>query len=955
MTDAAASPPVLDHDAPSPPTFDALPLSPETRGALERMGYTHPTPVQRAVFEPATGGRDLVVQARTGTGKTTAFGLPIVEYAVRRSVKAVQVLCLCPTRELALQVSREVERLGEGRGVQLVAVYGGAPMGRQIDALAAGAQVVIGTPGRVLDHLRRGTLDPSAVRLLVLDEADEMLSMGFERELHAILDVLPKERQTLLFSATIPPDIERIARERLRSPEFITLSSDAVGALSVAHYVYFVTEDKLQTLLRVLEIEAPESAIIFCNTKAETEVVAQGLARRGYRADWLNGDLPQSEREAVMSATRAGQLRFLVATDVAARGIDISHLTHVINYDFPESAEAYVHRTGRTGRAGRTGTALSLVRAQDVGNLYYLRLTYQIRPIERQIPTALELKTREEADLVGSLVDATSAASVHPDDMSLARRLLTHDRAEHVIAALLRERLGERETAAATAAAARRARTTPVPELEPAGGPEGAAAGETPEGGPLRRPRRGREGRDGRDGFRGRGEGRGPRDEGRGPREVREATEGRPARDVAEPRPAREAAAESRPTPEARPTTEPGSAQAPSEGGPHGVREAVREGAESVRNVVRAATEGVRDAVRAATEGVREVVREAAEITREGGERIESVLSGRDAPAAREGGREAAPAAREGGRATPSSGPEGGRATPSSGREGGRETPFGGREGGRERRDGPRERREGPRERREGAGFEGRREGGGFEGGREGGPGSAREGGRARRERGVGFDAAAPAPAPAPLAPPAEPLAAAAPERATPGEGRRGATPPWEGGNVRPGSEPRRPRSRGRGANDEAGAPPVRYFTSDANGEPPAAAAPGDSASILLTWNPPEEEGDDRPLLASVASDEAEGDEGEATTEEGLDYAELFVDVGRRDGARPSDIQKVLRDRGGISRRETGRIRVRDKHAFVLVRRELLDRALEALQGSIIAGRTVKAQLARERPNDAQG
>ncbi|HEU4538748.1 MAG TPA: DEAD/DEAH box helicase, partial [Polyangiaceae bacterium] len=215
MTEDAASPPVPDHDAPSPPTFDALPLSPETRGTLERMGYTHPTPVQRAVFEPATGGRDLVVQARTGTGKTTAFGLPIVEHGVRRSVKAVQALCLCPTRELALQVSNELSRLGEGRGVSLVAVYGGAPMGRQIDALAGGAQVVVGTPGRVLDHLRRGTLDPSAVRLLVLDEADEMLSMGFERELHAILDVLPKERQTLLFSATVPPDIERIARERL--------------------------------------------------------------------------------------------------------------------------------------------------------------------------------------------------------------------------------------------------------------------------------------------------------------------------------------------------------------------------------------------------------------------------------------------------------------------------------------------------------------------------------------------------------------------------------------------------------------------------------------------------------------------------------------------------------------------------------------------------------------------
>src|SRR5215471_8058938 len=473
----SSSPPPASPDGPSvgstplagsaplaqpPPTFDILPLSRETLDALSAMGYTHPTPVQRAVFEPATRGLDLVVQARTGTGKTAAFGLPVVETTVRRNLAAVQVLVLCPTRELALQVTAELERLGRLRQIHPVAIYGGAPMNRQIEALGRGAQVVVGTPGRVLDHLRRGTLDASRVRMLVLDEADEMLSMGFERELSAILERLPAGRQTLLFSATIPPDIERMARERLREPQFITLSGDHVGALEVVHLVYLVREDKLGALLRMLEVENPESAIIFCNTKVETERVAEGLERQGFTADWLNGDLPQSDREEVMRRTRQGKLRFLVATDVAARGIDISHLTHVINFDFPESAERYVHRTGRTGRAGRTGTAISLVAPQDIGHLYLLRLTYKIRPLEKQLPNAGERKTREETDLVQMLADAFGTTPPHPDDVALAKRLLSHDHAERIVAGLVRDHLGERAEAVEQAAAARRSKATPM-------------------------------------------------------------------------------------------------------------------------------------------------------------------------------------------------------------------------------------------------------------------------------------------------------------------------------------------------------------------------------------------------------------------------------------------------------------------------------------------------------------
>jgi ATP-dependent RNA helicase DeaD len=449
------------------PTFDAIPLSPEVRRAVDELGYVHPTPVQLAVFEPATRGKDLVVQARTGTGKTAAFGLPIVDQLAKKNVAAVQALVLCPTRELALQVTRELSALAKHRGVRCTAVYGGAPMQRQIAEIKAGAQVVVGTPGRVLDHLRRKTIEPGAARLLVLDESDEMLSMGFLPQITDILSFLPANRQTLLFSATLPADIRRMAETRLKNPVFLTLSGDHIGALEIVHLVYVVPGDKLGALIQIIETENPESAVVFCNTKDETKRVAAALDQQGYAADWLNADLAQSDREKVMDATRRGELRFLVATDVAARGIDISHLTHVINFDFPESPEGYVHRTGRTGRAGRTGIAIALVGPRDVGNLYMLRLTYKLRPIERQLPSAVEKKTRQEADLLRMFVEAFAAKRPHPDDVALARRVLTHDQAETIVAGLLRDHLGVRPDALDEATAARRARG-PAPQSKEA-------------------------------------------------------------------------------------------------------------------------------------------------------------------------------------------------------------------------------------------------------------------------------------------------------------------------------------------------------------------------------------------------------------------------------------------------------------------------------------------------------
>ncbi|NLE87886.1 MAG: DEAD/DEAH box helicase [Myxococcales bacterium] len=446
-------------------TFDVLPLGEDVRRAVDELGYVHPTPVQRAVFEAAAEGADLVVQARTGTGKTAAFGLPLVDRLVKPQQQVVQALVLSPTRELALQITRELSALGKHRGLRFAPVYGGAPMQRQIDDIREGAQLVIGTPGRVLDHLSRGTLDPKTIKTVVLDESDEMLSMGFLPQINEILSYLKQAHQTLLFSATVPPDVRRMAETRLKDPQFITLSGDHIGALEIQHFVYLSRRDKGAELVQIIEIENPESAIIFCNTREQTKRIAAALQQQGYAADWLNADLAQSDREKVMAATREGKLRFLVATDVAARGIDISHLTHVINADFPESTENYVHRTGRTGRAGRTGTAISLITPQDVGNLYMLKLTYKIFPIERELPTQREQRTRQEADLVNMFAEAFGSQRPHPDDLSLARRLLTHEAAEVVVAGLLRAHLGARPETQESAAALRRSRL-PAPLLE---------------------------------------------------------------------------------------------------------------------------------------------------------------------------------------------------------------------------------------------------------------------------------------------------------------------------------------------------------------------------------------------------------------------------------------------------------------------------------------------------------
>ena len=431
--DAIDAPPA----PPKGPTFAELGLHPDVLRAVEEMGFSSPMDVQAKTFPLIVEGRDLMVQSRTGSGKTAAFGIPFASSIVNPDEKFVQAIVLMPTRELALQVAAEMAKICAYRGMTVVPVYGGAPMGRQVEQLRAGGQIVCGTPGRILDHLRRGTLRLDRVRAAVLDECDEMLSMGFQEDIEKILEETPATRQTQLFSATVPDGIQRLARRFLKNPEFLKLSADYVGVHEIKHLYYSIPAVQRENeLLRILSFEDPKSAIIFCNTREETGRVAAFLRANGHDAEAISSDLAQNDRERVLGRMRAGGIKFLVATDVAARGIDIESLSHVFNYTFPESPEVYVHRTGRTGRAGKNGTAVSLIGPTEVGSFYYLKLLYKIRPEERALPSETEIRSRREGERV-AVLRAALAADPGSEWKGLARRLANAVDGERLIAALL--------------------------------------------------------------------------------------------------------------------------------------------------------------------------------------------------------------------------------------------------------------------------------------------------------------------------------------------------------------------------------------------------------------------------------------------------------------------------------------------------------------------------------------
>ncbi|MCI0656389.1 MAG: DEAD/DEAH box helicase [Acidobacteria bacterium] len=431
----------MEKTAPPTPGFRAFALRPEILSALETIGYTEPTQVQLQAIPLAMAGKDLIVQSRTGTGKTAAFGIRIAE-AVDRESHAVQALVLTPARELTLQVTAEVSRIGAGRGLRCVAVYGGRPIDKQIEELREGAQTVVGTPGRILDHLRRGTLRLDGLKILVLDEADLMLDMGFEKEMRQILDHLPPQRQTLLFSATIPRAIEAMAQKYLSNPEKLLLSEDYVYVKEVSHEYYITNRmQKERNLCNLIEFEDPPASMIFCNTKEETRVVANYLGRKGLPVAMLSSDLSQARREKVMARFRRRELRHLVATDVAARGIDIEGLTHVFIFSAPSSPDQYVHRAGRTGRIGRSGKAISLVAAQDLVNFNKLVRVNNLELVEKNFPSHQEVAARKSEHLLKRLRD--SARSTAPEDLlelePVARHIADEPDRDTLVAMLLQE------------------------------------------------------------------------------------------------------------------------------------------------------------------------------------------------------------------------------------------------------------------------------------------------------------------------------------------------------------------------------------------------------------------------------------------------------------------------------------------------------------------------------------
>lgn len=433
----------LVSSATNPPErkrFADMPLSDEALAGVQALGYEFATPVQAAVFERVLAGGDFMVQAKTGTGKTTAFGLPVVEKIRIDGATDPQALVLCPTRELAVQVAEEIAELGDPKGVRVLPIYGGAPMAPQLKSLKAGTDVVVGTPGRVLDHIRRRTLRLVHAHIAVLDEADEMLSMGFWEDVTEILRQLPDERQTLLFSATLPDQIRKTALACMKDPDLIDISRDELTVEGIKN-VSYESDPRLpkpRNLLYLLEVERPENAVIFCNTRDDCSILAAFLRRQGLHALALSGELVQKDREKVMRRMKAGDLKYLVATDIAARGIDISDLSHVVNYSLPDFTEVYLHRVGRTGRAGKKGTAISLVSGRDEMTYTELQRSFGIVFEERTLPDFEQINRLQAERVAAELLQVARDTEI-TSFIRLADHLKQTEAGTEVIAYLLKQ------------------------------------------------------------------------------------------------------------------------------------------------------------------------------------------------------------------------------------------------------------------------------------------------------------------------------------------------------------------------------------------------------------------------------------------------------------------------------------------------------------------------------------
>ena len=419
-------------------TFAEFPISDEVIKGITDLGYITATPVQASTIEPAMAGRDLLVRAKTGTGKTCAFSTPVIERAEAGS-RVPQAVILAPTRELAQQIAEECAGIAKYKDIRIATLVGGLPIGPQERVLEEGAELIVGTPGRILDHMRRKNLDLSTATAICLDEADEMLSMGFYVDVTSILEATAKERQILLFSATISPDTQRLVDKYLKDPEQIRLSTDGDNVDNVEHILYETSADlhKVRALLFLIDQEDPTSAIIFCNTREDTATVASFLDRQGLDVQLLSGELSQARRSQVMKKVKAGDVRFLVSTDVASRGIDISDLSHVINYSLPFEAAVYLHRTGRTGRIGKKGTAISLVGGPDLATRRALETQHEIAFEERTLPSA-EKAVRFRVDRQARQIKAAMGKLVFESYLPTVRALKERPDGDALLAAALR-------------------------------------------------------------------------------------------------------------------------------------------------------------------------------------------------------------------------------------------------------------------------------------------------------------------------------------------------------------------------------------------------------------------------------------------------------------------------------------------------------------------------------------
>ncbi len=373
--------------------FDDLNISDEIRKAIGKMGFTDLTPIQKMAIPTALKGIDITAQAQTGSGKTIAFAIPILE-KIFIDDKSPQAIVLCPTRELCLQVAGEIDKVGANiKKLKVLAVYGGQPIGKQTRVLKKGVHIVVGTPGRVIDHIQRGNLDLIGVERVVLDEADEMLDMGFRENIEEILKEIPYRKQTLLFSATIPQEIRKIAKNYQNNPKFIKISNKKQNIPKITQYAFKTNHKyKFNDLLRLIEAYDIKSALIFSNTKKGVDFIYKNLKKHECSAESIHGDMSQKTRDKVMNKFRNGNVSFLVATDVASRGLDISNLDFIINYDVPQNYDSYVHRIGRTARAGNTGFAFTLVSKEDVINFNNINKVSKGKIIEKKLPTDSEME-----------------------------------------------------------------------------------------------------------------------------------------------------------------------------------------------------------------------------------------------------------------------------------------------------------------------------------------------------------------------------------------------------------------------------------------------------------------------------------------------------------------------------------------------------------------------------------